>query len=537
MREILLDSGFNLVFFSLALHDSFQRAGVATCCISPRKVIDFYKTFNCDDRLCTIGPIPCDVQETSLNGAVEVTTVLLYCRCDDSFLNDLPGLPLLLTHDQRLQLFSSEHPKFLSQYRDLLPRSPQIFLHDLLYRCVFNDTDKVKLTSLKHLDATSFAANLPQALPIDIYGSRRFIEWYPNQREIPNRKWIFKAWIFLSELVEDVITNVEVNEERKIQEIRKMLEPLFNWCILPVIVKDLTDEDTTPPTKHYLLPLRRAASALDFRSADSSSSNLVDVLRKVGLPELSSSSEDSFLPSKSVYLVRMLVSSLESPASLLTALDDKIDLEPQSLEGRLNTSECITILEYFSKSVKRLGENEREALRRLSFYPATQGGLIRLSDRKICVLPAEIPRDEIDVLENELDIVFLEFQTSISELFEFLALEFFSTVDFYCIFVLPNFSILSKEGRESHLTYIREKTLENAKDEEQQKLLECFRDIPLFPSADGSLKTVSCFFDPENKVFSAMLPKCLFPMDPFDTGMADVFTANRSYSRRFQRLL
>ena len=530
LRDILLDSGFNLVFFSLALYDSFQRAGVATCCISPRKVIDFYKTFNCDDRLCTIGPIPCDVQETSLNGAIGVTIVLLYCRCDDSFLNDLPGLPLLLTHDQRLQLFSSEDPKFLSQYRDLLPRSPQIFLHDLLYRCVFNDTDKVKLTSLKHLDATSFAANLPQTLPIDIYGSRRFIEWYPNQREIPNRKWIFKAWIFLSELVEDVITNVEVNEERKIQEIRKMLEPLFNWCILPV--KDLTDGDiplvsfshkrTPPPTKHYLLPLRRAASALDFRSADSSSSNLVDVLRKVGLPELnlgalSSSSEDLFLPSKSIYLARMLVSSLEYPASLLTALDDKIDLEPQSLEGRLNTSECITILEYFSKSVKRLGENEREALGRLSFYPTTQGGLIRLSDRKICVLPTEIPRDEIDVLENELDIVFLEFQTSISELFEFLALEFFSTVDFYCIFVLPNFSILGKEGRESHLTYIREKTLENAKDEEQQKLLECLRDNPLFPSEDGSLKTASCFFDPKNKVFSAMLPKCLFPMDPFDT--------------------
>ena len=531
LRDILLGSGFNLVVFSLALHYSFQRAGVATRCISPREVIDFYKTFNWDDPLCTIGPIPCDVQETTLKSALGVTTVLLYCRLDDSFLSDLPGLPLLLTHDQRLQLFSSKHPKFLSKHRDLLPRSPQIFLHDLLYGCIFNGTDKVKLTSLKHLDAASFATNLPQTLPIDTYGSRRFIQWYPNQGEIPNRKWIFKTWIFLSELVEDVITSLKPNEERKIEEIQKLLAPLLNWSILPVTEKDITEKETPlvsfrhnrtpPPIKHYLLPLGLAASALDFGSADSSNSKLVDILRKIGLPELNlgvllPTGLDLFFSSKSTILARMLVSSLKSPASLLTSLDHKMVSEPQSLDGRLNTSECITILEYFSKSLKCLGGNERETLRRLSFYPATHGGLIRLSDRRVCVLPTGIPRDEIDVIESELDIVFLESQKSISELFKFLALEFFSAVDIYCIFILPNFSILSKEGRESHLTYIRENILEKAEGEEKRKLLECLRNTPLVPSSDGSLKTASCFFDHENKVFSTMLPKRLFPMDPFD---------------------
>ena len=531
LRDILLGSGFNLVVFSLALHDSFQRAGVATRCISPREVIDFYKTFNWDDPLCTIGPIPCDVQETTLKSALGVTTVLLYCRLDDSFLSDLPGLPLLLTHDQRLQLFSSKHPKFLSKHRDLLPRSPQIFLHDLLYGCIFNGTDKVKLTSLKHLDAASFATNLPQTLPIDTYGSRRFTQWYPNQGEIPNRKWIFKTWIFLSELVEDVITSLKPNEERKIEEIQKLLAPLLNWSILPVTEKDITEKETPlvsfrhnrtpPPIKHYLLPLGLAASALDFGSADSSNSKLVDILRKIGLPELNlgvllPTSLDLLFSSKSTILARMLVSSLKSPASLLTSLDHKMVSEPQSLDGRLNTSECITILEYFSKSLKCLGGNERETLRRLSVYPATHGGLIRLSDRRVCVLPTGIPRDEIDVIESELDIVFLESQKSISELFKFLALEFFSAVDIYCIFILPNFSILSKEGRESHLTYIRKNILENAEGEEKRKLLECLRNTPLVPSSDGSLKTASCFFDHENKVFSTMLPKRLFPMDPFD---------------------
>ena len=65
-EEILLESGLNLVCFSLSLHESFLRAGVTTCCISSSSVIHFYRTLSSQNPLCAIGPIPCHVQETSL---------------------------------------------------------------------------------------------------------------------------------------------------------------------------------------------------------------------------------------------------------------------------------------------------------------------------------------------------------------------------------------------------------------------------------------------------------------------------------------
>ena len=533
-KGILLESGFNLVVFSLALHNSFQRAEVTTCCVSPRKVIDFYKTFNSADRLCTIGPIPCDVQKTSLKSVLGVTTVLLYCRNDEKFLETLPGLPLLLTQDKHLQLFSNEDPKFLSQYKDLLPGSPHIFLHDEVYKCIFKGSDDISLSCLRPLDAISFATYLPQTLSLETYGSGRFVEWSPNQREIPNQGWMFKAWMFLSELVKSVINDVEKDEELKIHQVQTTLKPLMDWSILPVTETKKAKRksplaiffplSTTPTINHYLLPLGKAAFAIDFNTADSSNHKLVDVLRKVGLPELnlsviSATSVYTSLSLNSVSLARMIVSSLKSPSSILISLNHMMELDQHSLEGRLEPQECLTVLEYFSKSAQLLGDDDRVTLRRLPFYLATHGGLIRLNDRKVYVLPGGIPRDGIDVLESQQNIVFLEYRSSISDLFKFLTLNCSSAVDFYCTFILPKFSIFSKGERESHLTYIRKTILENVEDDddEKEKLLSCLRNTPFVPSVDGSLKTASLFYDPRNRVFCIMLPVDFFPTEPFDS--------------------
>ena len=86
--------------------------------------------------------------------------------------------------------------------------------------------------------------------------------------------------------------------------------------------------------------------------------------------------------------------------------------------------------------MKCLRDADRTFLRRLPFYEATHGGLVRLKDRRVCVLPNEIPQKEIDVLERELNVVFLKSWQSLSELFKFLKLECVSAVDVYCTFIL-----------------------------------------------------------------------------------------------------
>ena len=532
-EAILLESGFNLVAFSLAVHESFQRSGVATCSISPSSVIDFYRTFSSRDPLCTIGKIPGDVSRTVFEGTFGIVMVLLYCKHADDFLDKLPDLPLLLTQDNRLQLFSSRQPKIFSRYHDLLPCSPQIFLHEVVDNKIFSSVSTLQSSVLKPLDAQVFAANLPQTLPCRHYQTA--VKWVPQQEAIPNQRWISRLWDFLYELVRDVLSDAEKDEDCKVLQIKGALKPIFNWSILPVTEASSKQRQKRFPfsssrsrlqSEHLLVPLQHAASVLDLRNPDSASKKLVDVLRKLGLPELNcaallSTSSSSFVYSlsNSVALAGILVSSLKVPASLLSSLHQKMVLDAQSVTERLEPSDCRVILEYFSTSVSCLQDTDRSTLRKLPFYLATHGGFISLDDDEVCVLPNGIPREGIDVLEDELDVVFVESWQSLAELFKFLELKGVSAVDVYCSYILTNFPILSDDAREVHLGYIIKYILSDfvTKDDEKQRVLDCLTSTPLLPSADGSLQTASCFYDPGNDVFHAMLSDSNFPSEPFNS--------------------
>ena len=533
---ILLKSGFNLVAFSLALHESFQRSGVATCSIDRTSVINFYKTYSSQDPLCTIGPIPCDVTETVFKSGFGVILVLLYCKGTGNFLQKLPDLPLLLTQDNCLQLFSCSHPKYLSPYRDLLPGSRHIFLQEEVYRSIFSDVATLRSPVLKPLDAITFADNLPQTLPRELYGKDVFVKWSPALKAPPNQRWIFRVWDFLHELVRDILCNADMNEECKRFQIEAALGPLFHWSILPATTTKSVHRRASPSLRsapqpeqqveHFLVPLKQATAVLDLQNLDATSLKLAGVLRKLGLPELnlavlssSSSRTPVYSPSNSVSLARMLVSSLKVPASLLASLAQKMTLDPKSATERLEPSECKAILEYFSRSVSCLRDADKRSLRKLPFYLATNGDFIRLDNDRVCVLPIGIPRKEIDVLERTLNVVFVKSWPTLSELFKFLALECVSAVDVYCTFILPSLSILSEEARESHLEHVRKSILgdSSTEDEDIQTLLECLRKTPLVPSRDGILQTASCFYDPDIDVFRIMLSDNNFPSEPYNS--------------------
>ena len=333
----------------------------------------------------------------------------------------------------------------------------------------------------------------------------------------------------------EILCDAELDEECRVLKIRDVLLPLSNWSILPVTEVTCKQKKSTPKpsfsrslrhTKHLLAPLKNAGSVVDFRNPDSTSLKLVDILRKLGLPELNCAALSATSSSTSVYssinlvtLAGVLVSSLKVPASLLTSLYQKVVLDPQSVGRRLERSDCRAILEYFSRSVSGLQDTDKSTLRKLPLYLATQGGFIALDDARVCVLPVGIPRKDIDVLERELEIVFVESWPSLSELFEFLELECVSAVDVYCTFILTHFSILSEDARQSHLEYIRKSILADfiLDDDAKERVLDCLRNTPLLSSADGTLQRVSCFYDPNVDVFRTMLSDDNFPSKPFSS--------------------
>ena len=520
---MLVRSGFNLVAFSMKMHDSFKRSGVATSCISAGDLIEFYGTFGAHDPLCTIGPIPCHVSKTVFEDEYGVKLVLSFCKEADDFLERLPGLPLLLTQDNCLQLFSNVYPKFQSRFKDLLPGSPQIFLHEEIYRKVFCTSDSSKLTVLKPLDADAFATNLAETLPRETYGKSNYVQWSPAQKGVPNQRWICKVWEFLYDITRDVINDKEIDDGGKVRQVKAIIHPLLDWSILPVT--QIRSFGVRRQVDHFLLPLRGAQGAIDMANVDAASAKLVKVLRKLGIPELNQralshtiSATIMYSSSTSLAVALMLVSSLKDPSSLLVSLQQKLILNQQEIRERLEESDCKEILEYFCSSVSCLRESDQSNLRKLPFYLATNGGFMSLENVKVSVLPAGVPQNEIDVLETALGMAFVKSWENVTDLFRFLELTCISAVDVYCDSILPSFNLLSEEARQVHLEYIRDTILTDSTegDEEKERLLEILKCTPLIPSKNGTLKKASCVYDPNNDVFKVML-SCDFPSEPFDS--------------------
>lgn len=555
-QHTLLKTGFNLVAFSLSVYKAMEDSGINPSCVSPSAVMQFYKSFSSEAPLCKIGQISVDVGETEFKNVQIVECILKYCKRDKEFLTNLPGLPLLLTEDNYLRTFNAQDPKFLSRYHDILPQCKELFVNNHIRSEIFSSSESLKSCVFKPLDVRSFAANLHHTLPGHYVDSEKYVKWRPDQGTVPTRQWIYRVWKFLSEETTRAVRRSEEEEEEKkkliqvtqgseqgmtrnipelrtsedesIRIIKATLEPLQNMSLLPCIETVCLAQSSYGcssgvASEHYLVPLSLAETVIDFTNHDASSKSLVGALRALGLPELnatvllatasSSTSADSWI------LARKLVASLRTPASLLSSLKQKMVVDPESLEGKLQSSGCNEILQFFSDTVDTLEESDKSTLRGLPFYEATHGGQVRLNGRKVCLVPIDIPLDGMNHLENRVEEVFLKSQFKLSPLFKFLEIESLSTVDVYCKFILKNFCILPKETRLVHLEHIRDCILPDKylDKSEKERLLNCLASTEILSSGDGTLKTASCYYDPDDNVFKTMLSDNRFPPEPFNS--------------------
>ena len=546
-EEILLQTGFNLVTFSLSVFKEAQESGVRPCCVSPSDVIEFYKSFSGEIPLCKVRSLYVDVKDTPFKNVETVTTILTYCKDSDKFLEKLSGLPLLVTQDNHLHAFSTIDPKFLSRHHGILPQCKEMFVHDHVRINIFGKAESLKATVFTRFDVNSFAAILHRTLPQGYINSGKYVEWNPNQAIEPNFEWVNRVWKFLAEAIDDALSewkrkqkeisrnNQAVNEsvvlqplskEEETRIIRTVLEPLAQWCILPCTETANSPREISPSgvqVKQYLLPLSLSESVIHLPSHDATNREVVDVLRLVNLPELNgrvllSTSATHTLPNSFRYACR-LVASIDSPKLILKALDAKMTRDTHSLHGKLKATECRTILGYFSKNVKDLSEGDKRPLKRLPFYEAIHGGLLSIDDNSVCVVPVDVPGKGMEVLESVSDVVFLKSWYGLSDLQKFLEFESTSSVDMYCKFILKFFHFFSSEARLVHLKHIRDRILNQvfAKEYDKQRLLYCLESTNIIPSSDGTLVKANCYYDPENEVFKALLSDDLFPPEPFNS--------------------
>ena len=524
-EETMLRTGFNLVTLSITVFRSFKEAGVEVCCLCPVVIMDFFKSFSDVNPLCSIGEIPFLIDKTPFKDQEAVIGILKYCSADERFLENLAGLPLLLTQDNYLRVFSEKEPRCLSHFYDILPRSPSLFVHNRVHCEVFYSVDLKKTAVFRPLDVQILSSNLHLTLPGCFCNEDHYVRWSPEDPKspLPNRRWIYRFWDFLERSTSKILEESDVADENKTSFIRDLLKPLSKWNILPAT-------ETSQSVDHYLVPLKMAESVLDFGNCGQSSKTLVEILRLLTLPELNSSvmasssvGALSYTKTDSYKFACNLVATLNTPHLLLTALNQKLKTNLDSLSGRLKITEAESILDYFSRSVKDLREDDKETLRKLPFFPVAGGRLGAVQDSDVFVLPSEIPKDEMDAVEPRFGCLFLEPRQSLSHLYKFLGFHQLSPANAYLKFILKCFQHLRLKGKLAHLRYLRSlifsESVPGKENEEMEKeqLLDYLKVVPFIPAGDGSSKTASSFYDPRNEVFRTMLSAESFPPKMFDT--------------------
>ena len=520
-EDILLQTGFNLVKFSILVYDALKKSDVESHCVSPSAVMAFYKTFNDDNPLCCVGPMCVDIKNTLFKEIENVLLVLNYCKDDENFLENLSGLPLLATQNNHLHIFSPHDPKYISRHHIILPQCSEMFVHNNMRIYIFNAAKSQESPVFKRFGVEDFATFLDRTLPYEYSTSSGFVAWCPTQESVPNKQWVEAVWKFLDEETKFKEEGKTPSQGEEIERIKKILQPLSNWSILPCT--ETIQMATSGRTEHFLVPLNLAQAVLDFSGSDIDAdiSKLVESLRKLSLAEVNY----SFLPGDSKYLARKLVASLKTPEYLLKSLEIKMATNPKAIEDKLTRIECDNILNYFSRNVERLQECDKLPLMKLPFYQTTHGILTSIWGKSICVLPHGIPREEMEELGSRLNEVFLEEWTRLLPLYKFLEFKCVSAVDFYCKFILQNMAIFSSTARLTHLKHIRDVVLpglsQGDTNEEQrvlkQRLLGCLSETAFIPFTDGSLKRASFYYEPGHEVFRALLPENMLPPEPFNT--------------------
>ena len=520
-EDILLQTGFNLVKFSILVYDALKKSDVESHCVSPSAVMAFYKTFNDDNPLCCVGPMCVHIKNTLFKEIENVLLVLNYCKDDENFLKNLSGLPLLATQNNHLHIFSPHDPKYISRHHIILPQCSEMFVHNNMRIYIFNAAKSQESPVFKRFGVEDFATFLDRNLPYEYSTSSGFVAWCPTQESVPNKQWVEAVWKFLDEETKFKEEGKTPSQGEEIERIKKILQPLSNWSILPCT--ETIQMAPSGRTEHFLVPLNLAQAVLDFSGSDIDAdiSKLVESLRKLSLAEVNY----SFLPGDSKYLARKLVASLKTPEYLLKSLEIKMATNPKAIEDKLTRIECDNILNYFSRNVERLQERDKLPLMKLPFYQTTHGILTSIWGKSICVLPHGIPREEMEELGSRLNEVFLEEWTRLLPLYKFLEFKCVSAVDFYCKFILQNMAIFSSTARLTHLKHIRDVVLpglsQGDTNEEQrvlkQRLLGCLSETAFIPFTDGSLKRASFYYEPGHEVFRALLPENMLPPEPFNT--------------------
>ena len=468
LQKVLLSNGFPLVT-EYWLQNNFEAANVSVKLVNSNEVIRFLKNPYLD--------------LSNINRIEAVELLLKYCLQSSTFGAQIEGLPLLVTEDNYLRRFSREIPVFLTTFADLLPSKKDLFVHQNLFRYLFN-ANVAKEKIMKIFDISDLGLHLSDVLPWHWKNADR-VSWIPGQDEIPNLKWLSRLWEFLT-------AEIGSNVHAQFSSIFK------NWPILPTSNGELVSASVSK----YVFDLRI------FNEWNKNQIHIAESVKELKCSCIEFELFNDSIKEAVASLVHDYVAHPNSPSDVLSVLGQKMDEE--NIAGKLNEEKMLRLLKFFQEdgdTLEQLTLN-KPTLRRLPFYKTVDGRFVNLAEYSLLyILPEEVPRDGLEpwMIKKKCALLAQCYQLQI--LYSYLGITEKSSTEFYTLFIFPIFNKLEEKNRMKHLLFLRDKLVPFLRDNDKHKIITHLRSLSIICDTNGVLRPVSYFYDPRNSVYNFFVPE------------------------------
>ncbi|KAA0716166.1 Sacsin DnaJ -like protein subfamily C member 29 [Triplophysa tibetana] len=498
--EILDDTGMKLVPHTLktyAIKENFKEAGVNVSEISPSTVMNFMKKRPLNDPTQTTKGLPLPIKQTLIKNRARCSKLLDFCLTNDEKKHvpntnekkpfpDLNGLPLLLTQDQMLRVFSSQTLKMITWFSRLFPRHEEMFadMH-------------VNGKHIKALREGKFVKDLTIATGAHILKAEleellrtssadQKCQLYKAEKETIT--WLNDLWRFF----DDQEKHLQDSKQNVFSEIK---EHFKDSPILPV---------TCPcqNNTHYLQTMSNLPKVI-LKSIE----KLTSILIKLGFMTLDSICFTGITSFRLSYVDPELLKTGDSGAVL-----EQIYQIPHGQFKLLSDDECVDLQQFLQRGIKdskNKSEYERK-LKSLPLFETISGKRERIDlHREIFILDSKylINFTNLYILDG-CDSIFLKQSWVNLELAESLKIKVLNDLEFCVKFILPSVNMMT-DAKRLDLIRLLVELVEECKTMDQ-RIVSALRNVRFIQDVHGSYQVASYFYDEEVRLYKIMISEDRF---------------------------
>lgn len=522
LNHILEDLGMILVPFSLQMQNiwnTFKNAGVELQKVSPKTVQNFLRETRLNDPVQTDQDLPLPIANTLIRDEGRCAKLLSFClkvkesdieKLTDDNSSSFNGIPLLLTRDKMLRVFSSDSPKLISYHEKLF----------LTCKAQFADfrTNYFHFHVLQKFNVLK-ALTVPEARPYlqpAIQHLLQVCELHPDTGlHVPNQttlKWLHDLWQFLTSEIKPETSD----EEEKSLTMRDVKTLFSDFWIVPVVCPRLNN-------KQFLMTMGTVSKVILL-------GDISPILFELGFMKLDQSCVDKQVCS----LLRTELMNLNDKSAVLEQL---CHLNASEF-SKLSTQSLRELQSFLQDGLSRCKNkhNYQSKLRSLPIFLTVHGQRVRIDGPKD-VFVSNIKYSEtfpkLFVLGDNKSIL-LQKSLENYNLSSSLKIQVLSDVDYLLKFILPDVHTLAEPQLLQCLKLILSLQYDDNYLKHKDAITSSLKTVKLIPNSQGTLEMVSYYFDEEVELYRTMLPQERFIPKRF---WAELCGENLEGTKKAQELL